>query len=33
MIAIRAVISGRNNKAELERITAAQKKSFIEPVL
>jgi len=33
MIAIRAVISDRNNKAELGRITAAQKKSFIEPVL
>ena len=33
MIFIRAVISDRNNKDELERITDAQKKSFIEPVL
>lgn len=33
MIFIRAVISDRNDKDELERITAAQKASFIEPVL
>jgi uncharacterized membrane protein len=33
MIAIRAVISDRNNKDELERISAAQNKSFIKPII
>jgi uncharacterized membrane protein len=33
MICIRAIISDRNNKDELERISAAQKKSFIKQII